>query len=90
MSLPTVPDFIITLTSFIRHHVDTSLLVAMPKDGGLSKNVVIAYGGRRHARRPVKQKTTANKSQKEVAKEKEAHAYQISGSCTSSFGLNAN
>jgi hypothetical protein len=62
----------------------------MPKDGGLSKSVVIAYGGRHHARRPVKKKTTANKSRKEVEKEREAHAYQVSGLRTTSIGLNVH
>jgi hypothetical protein len=51
----------------------------MPKDIGLSKGVVITYGGRRSTRKPFKQKTTANKTLKQVQKEKEAHSYQISG-----------
>jgi len=62
----------------------------MPKDGGLSKGVVITYGGRRPTRKPVKHKTTANKSLKQVEKEREAHAYEISGLCTPYLGLNAH
>ena len=60
----------------------------MPKDGGLTKNVVISYGGTCHVRKPVKQKTTANRSLKQVEKEREAHAYEISGLrlCTSFLG----
>jgi hypothetical protein len=51
----------------------------MPKDVGLSKGVVITYGGRRYSRKPLKQKTTANKTLKQIEKEKEAHRYEISG-----------
>ena len=50
----------------------------MPKVVGVSKGVVINYGGRR-AHKPTKQKTTANKSLKQIEKEKQAHAYEISG-----------
>lgn len=50
----------------------------MPKDVGLSKGVVITYGSR-HAHKPTKRrKTTANKSLKQIQKEKQAHAYEIS------------
>jgi hypothetical protein len=51
----------------------------MPKDIGLSKGVVITYGSRRHSRKPLKQKTIANKTLKQIQKEKEAHSYEISG-----------
>jgi hypothetical protein len=50
----------------------------MPKDGGLSRGVQITYG-RRSIRKPAKQNTIANKTLKQIAKEKKAHAYEISG-----------
>jgi hypothetical protein len=50
----------------------------MPKVVGVSKGVVINIGGRR-ARKPTRQKTTANRTQKQIEKEKQAHAYEISG-----------
>jgi len=51
----------------------------MPKDIGVSKGVVITYGGR-YAHRPTKRrKTTANKCVKQIEREKQAHAYEISG-----------
>jgi len=55
----------------------------MPKDQRLSKGVQITYGSRRHTRKPTKQKTTTNKTLKQIEKEKEVHAYEISGKCTS-------
>ena len=51
----------------------------MPKDGGLSKGVQITYGGRRSTHKPAKRETVANKTLKQIEKEKEAHAYKISG-----------
>lgn len=51
----------------------------MPKDGGLSKGVQISYGGRRSTHKAAKQNTVANKTLKQIAKEKKAHAYEISG-----------
>lgn len=51
----------------------------MPKDIGVSKGVVITYGGRRAHKPTKKRKTTANKTLKQIEKEKEAHAYEISG-----------
>jgi hypothetical protein len=51
----------------------------MPKDGGLSRGVQIAYGGRRSTYKLRKQKTVANKTLKQIEKEKKAHAYEISG-----------
>jgi hypothetical protein len=56
-----------------------ALIRVMPKDGGLSKGVQIAYGSRCHTRKPMMQKTTANKTLKQIEKEKEIHAYKISG-----------
>jgi hypothetical protein len=49
----------------------------MPKDTGLSKGVVITYGGRCLTRK--KKKTTANKTLEQIQKEKELHSYEISG-----------
>jgi hypothetical protein len=51
----------------------------MPKDVGLSKGVVITYGARRSTRKPLKQKTSGNKTLKQIEKEKEAHRHEISG-----------
>jgi len=51
----------------------------MPKDRGVSKGVKIIYGSRRHTCKPTTQKTTANKTLKQIEKEKEVHAYEISG-----------
>ena len=51
----------------------------MPKDIGVSKGVVITYGGRRTHKPTKKRKTTVNKTLKQIEKEKEAHAYEISG-----------
>jgi len=50
----------------------------MPKVVGVLKGVVINYGSSRRTHKPTKQKTTANKSLKQIEKEKQAHAYKIS------------
>ena len=78
VSYPSVPDSI-SCALVTLPQPRPFLKGAMPKDGGLSKGVQITYGSRRHTRKPITQKTTANKTLKQIAKEKEIHAYKISG-----------
>jgi hypothetical protein len=60
----------------------------MPKDARLSKGVQIIYGGRRSTHKTFKQKTVANKTLKQIEKERKAHAYKISGSYSTFSSLN--
>ena len=74
-----IASFLFTITVSSCTTLTPGLLCGMPKDVGVSKGVVITYGGRR-AHKPTKQRrTTANKSLKQIEKEKQAHAYEISG-----------
>ena len=56
----------------------------MPKDVSVSKGVVIAYGSGGVYRPTKKRKMTTNKSLMQIEKEKQAHAYEISGQYYSS------